>query len=321
MLTIRHFTPSKHEYEEAYRIQNLEWPQEAQTAPYAMWQDQNRDSKYLFQRFVVKLDEKMIAAGTYREPAWSYKPGKFYVEWNVDPAYAEYAEAGQGIHQLILGFILAELSDRNPTILDTSMREDKSARIQFLHDNGFEYQMRSPRSELKIADFDFARYANLPAKIAQEGIQIRTLAELMESDTNWMRKTYELIWTVEQDIPAVDPPSKPPFEEWKKELDAPNFLAEGWFIALDGSDYVGITMLAPDNARDDMMHTWLTGTVRSHRRKGIATALKLRAIELAKSRGAEAIDTENEENNPMYDLNVKLGFIAQAAWANYRKTL
>lgn len=321
MLTIRHFNPTDTEYEESYRIQNLEWPEEPETALYAMWQDQNRDKKYFFQRFVAELDGKMIAAGTYREPTWSYKPGKFHLFWNVDPAYANYTEAGLSIHQLILDYILEQLSTRNPKILDTDMREDKLKRVQILLDNGFEFQMRAPHSALKIADFDFAAYAELPAKIAQKGIQIRTLAELMQSDPDWMNKAYELCWELDQDVPSTDPITKRSLEEWKKDLDAPNFLAEGWFIAIDGSDYVGITMLAPDNARDDMMHTGLTGTVRSHRRKGIATALKLRSIELAKSRGAKVIDTFNEENNPMYDLNVQLGFKAQAAWADYRKLL
>lgn len=321
MLTIRHFNPSDREYEESYRIQNLEWPEEPQTASYAMWQDQNRDKKYFFQRFVAELDGKMIASGTYREPDWSYKPGKFHMVWSVDPAYANYTETGQRIHQLILDYILEQLSPRNPKILDTAMREDKLGRVQFLLDNGFKFQMRGPRSELKIADFDFAAYADLPAKIAQKGIQVRTLAELMQSDPDWLNKTHELCWELEQDVPSSDPPTKQSREEWEKEFDAPNFLAEGWFVALDGSDYVGITMLAPDNARDDIMHTWLTGTVRSHRRKGIATALKVRAIELAKSRNAELLDTFNEENNPMYDLNVQLGFKAQHAWADYRKIL
>jgi hypothetical protein len=33
------------------------------------------------------------------------------------------------------------------------------------------------------------------------------------------------------------------------------------------------------------------------------------------------IETENEENNPMYDLNLKLGFQPCPAWTNYVKVL
>ena len=131
----------------------------------------------------------------------------------------------------------------------------------------------------------------------------------------------------------TDPPTKEPLDEWTKGFKGPNFLAEGWFVAvdpnidtsnynnLDSGDYVGITMLGLDLALPEKMHTWLTGVVRTHRRKGIATALKDKAIELAKSRGAKRIDTGNEENNPMYDLNMQLGFKPKPAWVNYQKNL
>ncbi|MCD4691179.1 GNAT family N-acetyltransferase, partial [bacterium] len=69
------------------------------------------------------------------------------------------------------------------------------------------------------------------------------------------------------------------------------------------------------------LHTGLTGTVRSHRRRGIATALKVAAIDLAKKRGVATIETDNEENNPMYALNVELGFEPQPAWLDFTKRL
>ena len=54
---------------------------------------------------------------------------------------------------------------------------------------------------------------------------------------------------------------------------------------------------------------------------GIATALKLHAIRFAKKEGIELIETENEENNPMYQLNVQLGFRPLPAWVEFEKTL
>ena len=56
------------------------------------------------------------------------------------------------------------------------------------------------------------------------------------------------------------------------------------------------------------LYTGLTGVLRSHRRRGIATALKVTALEMAKARGVRTLETDNEENNPMYLLNVELGF-------------
>jgi len=65
----------------------------------------------------------------------------------------------------------------------------------------------------------------------------------------------------------------------------------------------------------------LPGVVRSHRRKGVATALKVRTFKIAAERGYKHIDTDNEENNPMYDLNVQLGFKLKPQWLVFKKSL
>jgi len=61
--------------------------------------------------------------------------------------------------------------------------------------------------------------------------------------------------------------------------------------------------------------------LRSHRRRGLATALKVHAITWAQSLGAKTIATDNEQNNPMYQLNVRLGFKAQFYWVDFMKHL
>ena len=61
--------------------------------------------------------------------------------------------------------------------------------------------------------------------------------------------------------------------------------------------------------------------MRAWRRKGIATALKLRTIEYALHHNTKSIETGNEENNPMYYLNLKLGFQSQPATIHYEKKL
>ena len=56
------------------------------------------------------------------------------------------------------------------------------------------------------------------------------------------------------------------------------------------------------------LKTGFTGTIRSYRRRGIATLLKVHAIQYAQQIGAQLIRTGNEEHNPMYALNQRLGF-------------
>ncbi len=61
--------------------------------------------------------------------------------------------------------------------------------------------------------------------------------------------------------------------------------------------------------------------LRPYRRRGIATALKLRTIDYAQQHGARSITTGNEENNPMYQINLALGFQPKPAWISYRKQI
>ncbi len=74
-------------------------------------------------------------------------------------------------------------------------------------------------------------------------------------------------------------------------------------------------------ANPSKVYVGVTGVARAYRRRGIATVLKLRTIQFAQEVGARWIETENEENNPMYQLNLKLGFRPIPAWLVYEKKL
>ena len=107
----------------------------------------------------------------------------------------------------------------------------------------------------------------------------------------------------------------------KRALDSPNFMPEGCLIAIDGDQFVGMTALWRNEATPDKLETGVPGVLRSHRRRGIATAVKLRSFEFARQHGAKVIETDNEENNPMYQINLKLGFKLAPTWFDLEKQL
>jgi GNAT superfamily N-acetyltransferase len=72
-------------------------------------------------------------------------------------------------------------------------------------------------------------------------------------------------------------------------------------------------------ARPDALFTGIIGVLRSHRRRKIGTALKVSAIRYAHRLGYRYVHTDNEEHNPMYDLNMQLGSVALPASLYYER--
>jgi len=322
MFTIRPFQPTDAEYEAIVAVHNRAWPDEPAAVSSRKHNDaQWRERDYLFQRFVAAVKGEIMAEGVYLQPFWSYKPGKYDYGYSIDPAYANFQHNGQSIHTLLYNYVLNSLAGRHLTKLCTGTREDQRDHVNFLDENGFVFQMRYPHSELDVTLFDATRFAGAQERVAAQGIEIVTLPELQQRDPNWKQNVYDLLWELEQDVPSPDPPTKWPMEEFERDLQHPCFCADGWFIAVDRGMLVGVSQLGKSLSQPQKMHTWLTGVVRSHRRKGVATAMKLRAIEFARQRGIHAIDTGNEENNPMYELNMVLGFKPKPAWLDYEKQL
>ena len=84
---------------------------------------------------------------------------------------------------------------------------------------------------------------------------------------------------------------------------------------------LALTFLWRTALDDGFAYTGLTGVSRDYRRRGIVTALKVKAIEVAKVDGFETIETSNEENNPMFQLNLQLGYEPAPAWLEFEKKL
>jgi GNAT superfamily N-acetyltransferase len=151
-------------------------------------------------------------------------------------------------------------------------------------------------------------------------IEIISLAELATRERAWQRNVYELEMILSQDVPMPTTFVPPPFEQYaKSEFEDPGFLPQAWLVALDGDAMIGMANLFKSTDTIELLETGLTGVLRDYRRRGLATALKSQVIELAQGLGARQIHTWNEENNPMFQLNLRLGFKPQPADLDWQK--
>ena len=319
MLTIRPFTPTNEEYAACIAIYNAVWPENQMNIERQKHFDNTRNPTYLFQRLVAEWEGKVVAVGTYSESEWSYRPGKYHLGLNVHP---DYERRGIGTAFYVRALADLQAGTPQPTLLTAATYTHKPQAIRFLEQRGFACVMRWYSSTLDVTTFDFAKFAGLIEKPATTGIQIYTAQALQTFDPEWQRKIYELDWECTQDEPMPDAPTKLTFEQYQKTIFGdPNFSPETLFVAVDGDQYVGMSGLSRRTNDPINWDTGFTGVLRTHRRRGIALALKLHAIKLAHNYGAQTIRTGNEEHNPMYQINVQLGFQAQMIELAYEKTM
>ena len=316
-VVIRPFEKTDDEYAAVVALSRAVWPDYQETVEEWKHNDETRDPQYPFQRLVAEIEGKIVASAIYCEPAWSYRPGKFFIMGSVHPDHR-----AQGIGTALYDHIMERLAERDPVTLTSASRENQVAGIRFLTRRGFQQTLRAPVSQLDVPNFQEEKYAGLAEKMEKQGIKILSLREIDALDPDWKRKLWELKWELLQDVPTTDQLTKQPFEVFvERSLGRPGFNPDAQFVAMDGDCWVGATALWVAQAEPEKLHTGLTGVVRSHRRRGIATAMKVRSIVFARQYGTKIIETDNEENNPMYQLNLQLGFQPKPAWLDFEKQL
>jgi mycothiol synthase len=199
--------------------------------------------------------------------------------------------------------------------------ESDDGALAFLARGGFRERERAWPSALALAAFDPSPYRSLEERLAAEGIGITTLAAegLAESA---LRDVCALHNACLRDIPSRDRSEDVTFEAWRTwMIESPNAMPEATFLAVEGGAYVGMSALDRSGPAGSV-HQGFTGVLPSHRGRGIARALKLRAIAHARDAGFDSIHTRQHAGNaPMLRLNAQLGFVRGPANVRFEKPL
>ena len=284
-------------------------------------EDQDWPAGYLFQRVMLVSSGNVLAAvGTCYQAYWQEAPFTVHIRFDIHPEHEE---------AQVLSLLYTELTrlvaenGGNVKRLASRARENEIERVQFLLAQGFRETMRSPTSVLRTKEEDEASFERVGRKMAQDGIRILTLDQLKGVVPDWKRRLRDLRWEIVQDVGSTDPFSKPTIDEFEEMvLNDPALDENAFFVALNAAgDLIGMSNLWRNDPSGKRLDTGLTGVVRTHRRRGIATALKQRTVQYAKSCGAATIETSNEEGSVMYALNMKLGFRPGPAWLDFSKAI
>jgi mycothiol synthase len=127
-----------------------------------------------------------------------------------------------------------------------------------------------------------------------------------------VRGTYAVAAECVPDMALPQHAEVQPFDEWLAEEQRNSPVA---FVALDGDEVVGYARLYSLPALSQRLENGFTGVRRSHRRRGIATALKRAQIAWAAAHGyTELVTSSVEANEAMRGVNERLGYKPLPGW-------
>ncbi|HEV2713226.1 MAG TPA: GNAT family N-acetyltransferase [Gaiellaceae bacterium] len=226
----------------------------------------------------------------------SDSPGRLYVGVRVLPEARR-----RGLGSALFELLRAYARELKPEWLSTQVSEAEPESIAWAKRRSFQEYGRQVELVLELRGDEQS-----PAP--PDGIEIVELTEEMYD------AAYQLTLEAWDDLPTEVPVEAPSYDVWLEE-EVPGPVA---FVALDRGEVVGFAALMERGPA--RLEHGLTATRRSHRRRGIATALKRTEIAWAAGNGYRELITFTQDGNAgMQAINLALGFVAQPAWISMRR--
>ena len=247
-----------------------------------------------------------------------FDPRTYRFGLQVDPAWQRRG-IGSSLHEQLLH----EARGRDARSVSARARGDLTASTSFLRHRGFEPIEETWESTMRVDTFDPRRCDEAEARLAAEGIAITSLAAEGAQDPAVLERVYDLYLACLRDVPTANTVTSVSFRQFlAREVEAPNALPEGHFLAVADGAYVAMCAFVRDPGQPTALVGRMTGCVPAWRGKGIVTALKLRMARFAQENGFETIRTWNSAANAsMLRINASIGFDRQWSWVTFHKDL
>ncbi len=260
---------------------------------------------------VAEENNVVVGAANHHRFAGSYHPNKFGIEIWVDPEHQ-----GRGIGSALYAALIEKLALLEPISVSTQVRESDARAMRFAQSRGFLEVKRDFESLLDIRNFLTEPYQTKISSLESNGVQLLSWAEADSLERR--QELHRVFEIVRQDVPRAEPATPITFEFLDENV-LSDSLMQASFYALENNKIIGFTGCFK-GARDGWVDQWLTATTRETRGRGIATALKVKQIQVAQKLGFTTIRTDNDtRNTAMLAINDKLGFIRQPAMLVMKK--
>ena len=246
--------------------------------------------------YLVAFDGDQVAGLGFCGPSQS--PERTAIVVGVLPDHRR-----RGIGSALLDLVLAHAGGLGRPQVSGMVFEDDPDSIAWVVNRGFEENGRQVELSRELASAEAEPQA-------PDGV------ELTELDESRHTEAYEVWAECYPDMPLSPPLPAPTYEEWlDEEVCGPITL-----LALDDGRVVGAAALL--ERVDGLAEHGLTAVRRSHRGRGIATALKQALIHWAAANGYRELTTWTQDGNAaMQAVNLKLGYRPRPAVINVVRTL
>jgi len=321
MTEIKKFTETDFEFQEIARLYNLVSHDDKDHPDDVKDDWEIRDKSIIRNRLFLYRDNAVIGYLGYGQGRDENKQNCYFNIF-LDPNFN-----GNGYRQQLYDQMLQEVQAFSCNRLYMSIYEHKNydQSKKFLVKNGFENNFKIRESSLDLGSIVLDEYSSLISKLDAKGIQFYDAKNEMKDFPDHYKKLEESMWNYFQDMPMPEgiAHTRIPFDQFMKYQNRFEKKLYGiQIIAVIGEKYIGSTDIYV-KPKCDPHKAWTgsLGVLREYRRQGIATALKVKAFEKLKEKGVKQVRTDNEENNPMYKINVALGFTPEPYCYDYQKEL
>ena len=282
-------------------------------------EEARRPPKRLHRALVAHDGHTMLGYGFVQEPDVAARPGRLRFRVLVAPEHRR-----SGVGSALYTALCTLVNDAGATELVTEALADDEGAARFLARHGFVEYHRRVENRLHLAKVDpttvgRAIDTHVDAFFAS-GVRIASFRQLRLAHADAPRRLYDLDTILWADVPFGLSGALPTYEQYVvAEIDHPDFMPAGTFIALDGGRWIGVSALI---RQPGFLLNSMTGVLREWRSRGLARWLKLHTLRHALECGATEIRTFNDSINPaILALNDSLGFRVAAVQVRCRKEL
>ncbi|MFC4408954.1 GNAT family N-acetyltransferase [Chungangia koreensis] len=308
---IKIFTLTSENYSEIVQVNNTELPDLATIRNY---EEKGSHDTDLYNIAAITSEGHYVGYGRYVSGTWDpiLKPGHAEIAVNVDKDWRN-----KGIGSSILKEIENLALKYNAIVLQTNIEDYKNECFKWYKNNGFEIYSHTFESQLDLTQFETTQYESIFSELETLGIRFTTLADFSQEDAS-SNRFWDLWWELVKDVPGME--DKPRPENDRMISLSRDFDKNGFILATQGDEWVALSMIVKEN--NDSYYNSMTGVIREYRGKGLALALKVKAIEFAKNNKAKYIRTHNDsKNTPMLAINKKLGYKSKSGFYNLIKRI